>query len=250
MPMSTTSWWSRLLSWLNRSRPPLVSGNVPTSPPAVTPPPDAITPDATRTPPPSVMVMPELPTPSQPAPPPANPTPPPVLVTLTLPTEGVHLGFETLWRNHPAIADQDIFPCKDVSGNPNFGNQCGIMMGTCLLRSNLLHGYDKSICWYRGHEGHTLRAREVADWMRRHPERFGRVEIRKSVTWGAFKGRTGFVCFQNFWGDGNQGDHIDLWDGTGLIRKALDPSLEGAGMAHGGLDYFERSEEVWFWPVY
>jgi hypothetical protein len=135
-------------------------------------------------------------------------------------------------------------------GVPHFDNQCAILMGTCLLRSELLHGYDKPTCWYRGHKGHTLRAREVSDWMRRHPERFGRVEVRSNISWGAFKGRTGFICFHNFWGVGNQGDHIDLWDGTGIIRREVDPSLEGPGLADGSLDYFERSEEVWFWPIH
>ena len=246
MPASNNgSFWERIFGWLRRP------SNTATPSTPVTP----STPTMPSTP---VTPTPVTPTPSTPVTPPTTPTEPqapvtpvtPPLVSTTLPTEGAHLDFTKLWRNHPAIADEDVFPCKDVDGNPNFGNQCGIMMGVCLLRSGLLHGYDKSVCWYRGHQGHTLRAREVADWMRSHPERFGRVEIRSNVTWGAFKGRTGFVCFQNFWGEGNQGDHIDLWDGTGLVRKALDSSLEGAGMAHGSLDYFERSEEVWFWPVY
>ena len=49
------------------------------------------------------------------------------------------------------------------------------------------------------------------------------------------KMKTGIVFFRNSWGRGNQGDHIDLWDGS-RVRK-------------GGLDYFERSQEVWFWPI-
>ena len=35
--------------------------------------------------------------------------------------------------------------------------------------------------------------------------------------------------------DANQGDHIDL--------------LNGHQIAKGALDYFERSEEVWFWEM-
>ncbi len=258
MPASPSSFWSRVFPWLRRSNP--ISTTAPQTPssPVVTNTGATVTdtaaigsvtpstsPEMADTPPPettvpatSIVSIPAAPSTSE------------VLTTSVLPTEGVNLGFARLWQNHPAIKDGDIFPCKDTVGNANFGNQCAIMMGTCLLRSGLLHGYDKSMCWYRGHQGHTLRARELADWMRRHPERFGRVEVRKNVTWGAFKGRTGFVCFHNFWGEGNQGDHIDLWDGTGLVRRLVDASLEGAGMAHGSLDYFERAEEVWFWPIY
>lgn len=63
----------------------------------------------------------------------------------------------------------------------------------------------------------------------------GAVEIRRQVTAADYMGRTGLVFFRNFWGEGNQGDHIDLWDGDELRA--------------GAPDYFERSEQVWFWPL-
>lgn len=230
MPIASTSLWSRLTAWLRGSATPsapTVPPTTPTVPPLPTPPP--------------------TPVPVAPVETVENPHP---VETATLPTEGVQLDFRRLWRNHPTVSEGETFPCRDEAGIPHFDNQCAILMGTCLARSELLHGYDRSTCWYRGHKGHTLRAREVAEWLRSHPERFGRVEIRRNVSWGAFKGRTGIICFQNFWGQGNQGDHIDLWDGTGILRRELDPTLEGAGLADGALDYFERSQEVWFWPVY
>lgn len=258
MPASN-SFWNRLFAWLFGRNTSNAPGSSMTAPPPV---PSTPVSSGSATNVPSSPVVSPLPVPTEPAPPePASPPvaplgdgpelpPPETPVSSTLPEDGVQLGFIRLWNNHPAIAEGDVFPCKDAEGTPNFGNQCGIMMGTCLLRSGLLAGYDKSVCWYAGHKGHTLRAREVADWMRRHPDRFGLVEVRSNVTWGAFKGRTGLVCFHNFWGEGNQGDHIDLWDGTGIVRRMVDPSLEGPGMAHGSLDYFERSEEVWFWPIH
>jgi hypothetical protein len=55
------------------------------------------------------------------------------------------------------------------------------------------------------------------------------------VTHADYTGRSGIVFFQDFWGTGNQGDHIDLWDGT-TVRT-------------GARDYFSRSREVWFWQV-
>ncbi|MDD5393456.1 MAG: T6SS effector amidase Tae4 family protein [Thiothrix sp.] len=237
MPASNTSIWSSIFSWLRRTP----TASVPPTPPS--------TPPVTPPVPPTSPVRPPV-TPVPPVAVPVPPTQPPVLHQDELPTEGPNLGFRRIWHNHPTISDNEVFPCRDDAGVPHFDNQCAILMGTCLLRSELLHGYDKPTCWYRGHKGHTLRAREVSDWMRRHPERFGRVEVRSNVSWGAFKGRTGFICFHNFWGAGNQGDHIDLWDGTGIVRRETDPTLEGAGLADGSLDYFERSEEVWFWPIH
>ena len=57
----------------------------------------------------------------------------------------------------------------------------------------------------------------------------------KQMDYHHFLGRQGIVCFRNFWGSGNNGDHIDLWNGSEV--------------AHGGRDYFERSQEIWFWDI-
>jgi len=255
MPNPSTTLWERLFSWLRRPSVPVITPPTPVVPPVPINSPQSGSVSAPPvTPAPSPQPIPPVPPvvpPVAPVPPPVIPSPPIVpLEVVTLPMEGPNLDFRKLWRNHPTSGEGEVFPCRDVHDMPNFDNQCAILMGTCLLRSDLLRGYDKATCWYRGHKGHTLRARELADWMRRRSERFGRVEVRRNVSWGAYKGRTGVVCFHNFWGVGNQGDHIDLWDGTGIIRRELDPSLEGPGMANGSLDYFERAEEVWFWPVH
>lgn len=169
----------------------------------------------------------------------------------TLPQEGVKLGFGRLWDNHPNISHTEMQPCRRPDGVPNFGNQCAIRMGVCLSLSDLLSNYDGVQCWF-GHrgQGHTLRARELAAWLRKNRATFGEAEIKKNVTFEEYANRTGIVYCQNFWGENNQGDHIDLWDGTGQFMARGSFAWEGPAMASGGLDYFERSEEVWFWPVH
>lgn len=247
MPTSN-SLWDRVASWLRRTAtPPTTNVPLPTTPTRPQTSNSSI--GGVPSAPTSPSTNPIIPTAPSVIPQP-TPTPVPISMRVTLPQEGVNLGFRKLWYNHPTILDGEVFPCRDEQGTPNFANQCAILMGTCLLRSNLLAGYDKSMCWFSGHKGHSLRAREVAEWMYRHPERFGRLEIQRNVTWKHFLGRTGLVCFQNFWGEGNQGDHIDLWDGTGSLRREVDPSWEGPSLADGSVDYFERAQEVWFWPVY
>ncbi len=57
--------------------------------------------------------------------------------------------------------------------------------------------------------------------------------VQKSAS--DFAGKSGIVVCRNFWGTGNQGDHIDLWDGETL--------------AHGAADYFNKSQEIWFWSL-
>jgi hypothetical protein len=156
-----------------------------------------------------------------------------------------------MWQNHPNISHQEMQPCRRPDGVPNFANQCAIRMGVCLEKSNLFNGYDGVQCWF-GHrgQGHSIRARELALWLRNNQSRFGQVEIHTHAKWQDFVDRTGIVYCQNFWGENNQGDHIDLWDGTGEFMGSGIFSWEGPAMAGGGLDYFERSEEVWFWPVH
>lgn len=199
--------------------------------------------------------VPEPPPIPEPVPEPEPPMPerPPVDIpeTVELPQEGMNLGFGRLWNNHPNISHHEMQPCRRADNVPNFGNQCAIRMGTCLTQSDLLDAYDGEQCWF-GHQGlgHTLRARELATWLRNHASQFGPVEIKSNVRWQDYVNRTGIIYCQNFWGENNQGDHIDLWDGTGEFMGQGSFSWEGPAMASGGLDYIERSEEVWFWPVY
>lgn len=219
------SWFSRFLDFFRGTRPSSPSPSQPNNTHVSTQPP-APEPE-----------QPAIPTPERPA--------------VVLPREGVNLGFGRLWQSHPNISHQEMQPCRRPDGVPNFANQCAIRMGVCLAKNDLFDGYDGVECWF-GHngEGHALRAREVALWLRNNAARFGRAEVHRNAKWQDFVDRTGIVYCENFWGENNQGDHIDLWDGTGEFMGSGSFSWEGPAMASGGLDYFERAEEVWFWPVH
>lgn len=227
------------------------AGGQPTPQPPV-PEPPVVTPVQPAPAPQPPVATPVQPTPA-PQPPVSPPERPPVNIppAVELPTEGVKLDFGKLWNNHPNISHNEMQPCRREDNVPNFGNQCAIRMGTCLTRSDLLKNYDGAQCWFgHGGQGHTLRARELALWLRNHPSTFGPVEIKKNVSWRDYVNRTGIIFCQNFWGENNTGDHIDLWDGTGEFMGGGSFSWEGPAMASGGLDYIERSEDVWFWPVH
>ncbi len=252
--------WQELMNWLRSlfGGSPGGGTTTPTSPPRpsppVTPPPPPVQPSPVPTPPttPTVPVSP-TPVPTPPSTPVTPPVRPPVTppTSVDLPQEGPKLGFGRLWNNHPNISNNEMQPCRRPDGVANFGNQCAIRMGTCLAQSELLKNYDGAECWF-GHagQGHSLRARELATWLRNHAATFGVVEIKSEVRWQDYVNRTGIIFCENFWGEGNQGDHIDLWDGTGEFMGGGAFSWEGPAMASGGLDYIERSERVWFWPVH
>jgi Type VI secretion system (T6SS), amidase effector protein 4 len=115
-------------------------------------------------------------------------------------------------------------------------------MGVCLTAAGIpLSGYHGAFCWFGHGRTHPLRAEELATWLNDTAPIVGeadisrRTKLGKHVSAADYWGRQGIVLFRNFWGAGNQGDHIDLWDGM--------------QMPHGSLNYFARSQEIWFWDM-
>jgi hypothetical protein len=142
------------------------------------------------------------------------------------------LDFDRLWNAYP----NDPAPCQ-TDGSANFPNQCAIRFGLALIDGGVNMSKYKGVhCWFAGHGArHLLRGEELAAFMRRYPAVFGQVEIKKNVNADAYHGRKGLIFCRNFWGPGNQGDHIDLWK-LNMMRS-------------GAPAYIERSEEVWFWQI-
>ena len=129
-----------------------------------------------------------------------------------------------------------LAPCKTKGGAPAYPNQCAIRMGVCLQDAGVNLNFMRGVrCWHGHGRKHVLRAEELANWLKTQTAQFGTVEIKKRVTYKDYAGKKGIVLFRNFWGSGNQGDHIDLWNGS--------------KMTYGELDYFQKSEEIWFWEL-
>ncbi len=149
------------------------------------------------------------------------------------------ISFVRLWNNHPTNqTPPNNNPCQNASGNPSYTNQCAIRLGVALTDSGVnLTGYSGVFCWHGHGRIHTLRAEQLATWLDKASNRtnFGTPTKRSGVTSSDYTGRQGLALFKNFWGTGNQGDHIDLWNGTRLAR--------------GEASYFGLSEEVWFWEL-
>lgn len=134
--------------------------------------------------------------------------------------------YQNIWDKHPYPNN----PC-DTS---QFPDQCAIRMGVALHDAGVnLKTYKGIRCWSNHKPGHILRAQELADWMAKQTDTFGKVQIRKrKVTHADFAGKTGLVFIQDGWGPT---DHIDVWNGS---------QLKG-----GSPDYFSRGIQVWFWEL-
>jgi len=146
------------------------------------------------------------------------------------------LEFNKMWTWHPANRGI-ISPCT-TGGEVNFENQCAIRMGECFTRAGISTASFEGARCYPGHnhkQSHILRAEELAKWIKKTQHIFGRVNIKKAVSSSEYRDKTGILFLLNFWGAGNQGDHIDLWNGSRMTR--------------GAPEYFTAAQEVWFWEV-
>jgi hypothetical protein len=150
--------------------------------------------------------------------------------------------FDKLWEAFPSGK-----PCS-TNGKANFENQCAIRMGVCLEGAGInTQGWPLRRCWqHKGKERHILAAEELAKTLSLvSTPGIGKVEKYSGEEgFAKIKGRRGIVFFKNYYGQGLQGDHIDLWKGwrtTDLGGSITVIFIQGGGNYKKG--------EIWFWPV-
>ena len=166
--------------------------------------------------------------------------------------------FARLWSQHPNVTGEG--PLLDKQ---QYENQCAINVGAALQRAGVaLSSYRGAWSWQKDKPKYPIRAQEMANWLASGASRlatktekfgakeaFGREEGKKGMM-----GRTGIVFFQNYWGTGAQGDHIDLWNGSRLTDwrtwarihvRVGDYGLHNLG---AGSD-FQKAQSIWFWQV-
>lgn len=161
--------------------------------------------------------------------------------------------FAELWKNHPNITGEE--PLLDKR---QYDNQCAINLYTALQRSGVsVKSFHGQLSWQKDKPKYAIRAQEVANWLASaaHPifpakvEKFEGKEVFEKI-----KGKTGIIFFQNYWGAGNQGDHIDLWNGSRLtdwrtwVRIHIRIGEYGLHNLGAGSD-FQKAASVWFWAV-
>ncbi len=165
------------------------------------------------------------------------------------------LSFSKLWANHPNVKREAPLLNKIM-----YPNQCAINLHAALVRSGAnAKTFRGQLSWQKNRPKYAIRAQELANWL---ASPFGRSSgvgmplVQKfsgEEVFEKIKGKRGIIFFQNYYqngyGPGNQGDHIDLWDGFRLthIRSIPQIYLRFGPIAFGS-DY-EKSESVWFWKL-
>lgn len=155
------------------------------------------------------------------------------------------MKFEELWNYHPNN-NGDSFPCRNKDGEPAFENQCAIRMGIALEKAGMsLASYKGERCWHGHKPAHILRAEELAKWLK---PQLSPVSL-KVFSGDAYKNalsymhrKRGIVFYKNFFGAGNQGDHIDLWNQF-YATKEVDSFF---GALFPSFASYNKAEEIWF----
>ena len=161
--------------------------------------------------------------------------------------------FATLWSKHPSVIGE-----KPLLDTKVYENQCAINLSAAFLRSGVdMRTYRGQWSWQEGKPRYAIRAQELAEWLvlssgrihttvEKMPGRqaFGGIEGKLGIA-----NRTGIVFFQNYWGVGAQGDHIDLWNGSRLTAlRSWFQIYARIGSLGLGTDY-RNAQSVWFFPV-
>lgn len=156
-------------------------------------------------------------------------------------------AFVTLWNNHPNIKGDAPLLDKVV-----YENQCAINLSAAWIRSGMnLTGYTGALSWEKDKPKYAIRAQELANWLNSPSShlyskvlKFGGREAFEKIN-----GKTGIIFFQNYWGVGAQGDHIDLWNGTRLTDIFSWVRIYARIGSFGlGTDY-RQAQSVWFWML-
>jgi len=156
-------------------------------------------------------------------------------------------GFVTLWANHPTIRG-DV-PLLDRATYPN---QCAINVGAAIIRSgNDMRTFKGTWSWQKDKPRYPIRAQELADWLNspgaQMPARVERLPGNGFEE--KMADRTGIVFFQNYWGPGQQGDHIDLWNGARLTDWTSWVRIQGRISIPGLWSDYAKAASVWFWKM-
>jgi hypothetical protein len=161
-------------------------------------------------------------------------------------------AFMTLWSNHPTVKREPPLLDKKV-----YENQCAISLSAALIRSGInMKSYTGAWSWQKDKPKYAIRAQELADWLATPASQLA-TKVQKFGGKGVFDKinlRSGIVFFRNYWGAGNQGDHIDLWNGhrlTDWFTWVRIHARIGSFGVHSvaPLSDFEESQSVWFWAL-
>lgn len=155
--------------------------------------------------------------------------------------------FATLWNNHPIIKGE-----ASLLNRGAYEYQCAINLSATLIRSGVnMKSYNGQLSWQKGNPKYAIRAQQLANWLASPANPlYSKVEkYSGSDIFDKIRGRTGVIFFQNYWGRGHQGDHIDLWNGYRLTDWLSWVQINARIGSVGFRSDLRGSESIWFWSI-
>lgn len=166
--------------------------------------------------------------------------------------------FEDLWKNHPHVTGEG-----SVLDERTYENQCAINVAAALIRAGVsIESFKGARSWQKDKPKYPIRAQELANWLAEPPkgipfppwkftgERIYNPRTKETVYDQApVKSGTGILFYQNYWGPGLQGDHIDLWNGSRLTDTTSWLRIRFHVVVPGMWSDFLKSSSIWFWSI-
>ena len=158
--------------------------------------------------------------------------------------------FAELWKNHPVISGNTPVLDKKV-----YQNQCAINMSVSLINCGVnMDSFSGARSWEKDKPKYAIRAEELAAWLDRNavllPGKVRKFTGRDVETaFDRIKGGTGVIFFKDYYGPGQSGDHIDLYNKvrltemTSWFRVSFGISWEGVWSD------FRKSKAIWYWEM-
>ena len=160
--------------------------------------------------------------------------------------------FAILRSNYPSS-----FPCdaKNDKEELLFKNQCAIKLSYAMKKSGVSFDSFPSArkCWVHKGQDHILAAKELADWL----DGGAVLKIKKSINitgdnWrDKISDKKGVICFEDYYAatGGAGGDHIDLWDGSGLTGLGAWLRVRFNIVVPGFWSDFRKSKKIRFFEA-
>lgn len=159
-------------------------------------------------------------------------------------------SFAELWANHPTVKGDAPILDKKV-----YENQCAINLSASLIRSGVdLKSFSGATSWEKDKPKYPIRAEELAEWLERNAAVLpGRItKFTGKDVLGSFNkidGKTGVIFLKDYYGPGQSGDHIDLFNKSRMTSLFSWFRIATGFHYEGRFSDYKKARAIWFWEM-
>lgn len=159
-------------------------------------------------------------------------------------------AFSELWKNHPNIKGDAPLLDKKV-----YENQCAINMSASLMRSGIdMKTFAGTRSWEKDKPKYAIRAEELAGWLDKNAvllpgkvQKFAGKEVAGSFD--QIKGKHGIIFIKDYYGPGNSGDHIDLFNSNRMTDTSSWFRIVTGFSIQGLWSDYKKAKAIGFWQM-